>query len=129
MATAQAPTTPSAVEETGMACDLAAGSCMPCRGGIPPMEHAAIQQHLARVPGWSVAGTPDRLVRTFTFGDFRTAQDFAVRVGGLCEQEGHHADLHHGWGYCTVEFWTHKIGGLHENDFIMAAKVNGLHAG
>jgi len=110
----------------GEMCDLAAGSCEPCRGGIPPMDRTMIQRYLVQVPGWGVEENPDRLVRTFKFADFRQAQDFAVRVGGLCEQEGHHADIHYGWGYCTVEFWTHKINGLHENDFVMAAKVNGV---
>lgn len=121
MATAQHPDDPGAVR------NLAAGTCEPCRGGIPPLDRTQIQRYLVQVPGWSVAENPDRLVRTFKFGDFRSAQDFAVRVGDLCEVEGHHADIHYGWGYCTVEFWTHKINGLHENDFIMAAKVDGLH--
>lgn len=106
--------------------DLAAGTCEPCRGGIPPLSRAAIDRYLPRVPEWSVATAPDRLVRTIRFGDFRAAQAFAVRVGDLCEAAGHHADIRYGWGYCTVEFWTHKIGGLHDNDFIMAAKVDGL---
>ncbi|WP_431854445.1 4a-hydroxytetrahydrobiopterin dehydratase [Azospirillum sp.] len=129
MATAQPPRPESARDENGMVCDLASGTCEPCRGGIPPMDRTMIQRYLVQVPGWSVAENPDRLVRTFTFDNFRAAQAFAVRVGDLCEEEGHHADIHHGWGYCTVEFWTHKINGLHENDFIMAAKVDGLYSG
>lgn len=116
----------SEAEQGGPVCDLASGKCEPCRGGIPPMERAMAQEYLVQVPGWALADDPDHLVRTFKFGDFRQAQDFAVRVGNLCEEEGHHAEIIHGWGYCTVKFWTHKINGLHENDFIMAAKVNGL---
>ena len=123
MATAQQPR-----DESGMMCDLAAGTCEPCRGGVPPLDRTMIQRYLVQVPGWGTAENPDRLLRTFKFDDFRAAQDFAMRVGDLCEREGHHADIHHGWGYCTVEFWTHKINGLHENDFIMAAKVDGLYA-
>ncbi|WP_029008639.1 4a-hydroxytetrahydrobiopterin dehydratase [Azospirillum halopraeferens] len=114
-------------DPTGAVCDLAQSKCEPCRGGIPPMDRATADTYLVQVPGWSIAGDPDHLVRTFRFDDFRAAQAFAVRVGNLCEDEGHHAEIIHGWGYCTVKFWTHKIGGLHENDFIMAAKVDGLH--
>lgn len=105
---------------------LAAGTCEPCRGGIPPMERAEAEALLAQVPGWTFGDGPDRLVRTVRFPDFLSAQDFAVKVGGLCEEQGHHADIAYGWGYCTVAFWTHKINGLHRNDFTMAAKVNAL---
>lgn len=111
---------------TAEATDLAAKTCEPCRGGIPPMDREMAETYLVQVPGWSLGSDPDHLVRTFKFGDFAAAQDFAVRVGGVCEAEGHHADINYGWGYCTVKFWTHKIRGLHENDFVMAAKVNGL---
>ncbi|WP_448188598.1 4a-hydroxytetrahydrobiopterin dehydratase [Azospirillum sp. sgz301742] len=128
MATAQQPRPQPPRDESGMMCDLASGTCEPCRGGVPPLDRTMIQRYLVQVPGWGTAENPDRLLRTFKFRDFREAQDFAMRVGDLCEQEGHHADIHHGWGYCTVEFWTHKINGLHENDFIMAAKVDGLYA-
>ena len=67
--------------------------------------------------------------RTFKFGNFIDALGLAQHVGELCEKEGHHADITFGWGYCKVEFQTHKISGLHENDFIMAAKVNELADG
>lgn len=113
-------------QETGALRDLAQGKCEPCRGGIPPMERAMAESYLVQVPGWTIAPNPDHLVRTFKFDDFRSAQAFAMRVGDLCEEEGHHAEIIHGWGYCTVKFWTHKINGLHENDFIMAAKVDGM---
>lgn len=106
--------------------DLGTKSCEPCRGGIPPMDRAMAREYLVQVPGWSIQDDPDRLVRDFRFGNFREAQDFAMRVGELCEAEGHHAEITHGWGHCAVAFWTHKIRGLHENDFIMAAKVSGL---
>lgn len=105
---------------------LAARTCVPCRGGIPAMERTAAEAELARVPGWELGGDPDHLVRTVRFDDFAAAQAFAVRVGDLCEEQGHHADIAYGWGYCTVKFWTHKINGLHDNDFVMAAKVNRL---
>lgn len=105
---------------------LADKTCEPCRGGIPPMDRAMAERYLVQVPGWSIESPPDHLIRRFPFKDFAAAQAFAVRVGDLCEAEGHHADIAYGWGYCTVKFWTHKIDGLHENDFVMAAKVGGL---
>ncbi|MCW2245722.1 4a-hydroxytetrahydrobiopterin dehydratase [Azospirillum fermentarium] len=105
---------------------LAAGTCEPCRGGIPPMGRAEAEALLPQVPGWTLTFDPDHLVRTVRFPDFIQAQDFAVKVGGVCEEQGHHADIAYGWGYCTVTFWTHKIDGLHRNDFTMAAKVNAL---
>ncbi|MBP2312148.1 4a-hydroxytetrahydrobiopterin dehydratase [Azospirillum soli] len=106
--------------------DFGAMTCEPCRGGIPPMDREMARSYLVQVPGWSLRESPDRLERDFTFANFREAQDFAMRVGDLCEAEGHHAEIRYGWGHCTVSFWTHKINGLHANDFIMAAKVNGL---
>ena len=106
--------------------DFSTMTCEPCRGGIPPMDRAMADSYLVQLPGWSIKGNPDRLERDFRFGTFREAQAFAMRVGDLCESEGHHAEIQYGWGHCTVTFWTHKINGLHENDFIMAAKVNGL---
>ncbi|AWK87305.1 4a-hydroxytetrahydrobiopterin dehydratase [Azospirillum thermophilum] len=106
--------------------DLASKQCEPCRGGVPPMDRAMAREYLVQVPGWSILDNPDRLEREFRFADFRQAQDFAMRVGDLCEAEGHHAEIRYGWGHCAVAFWTHKINGLHENDFVMAAKVGGL---
>ncbi|AWJ83443.1 pterin-4-alpha-carbinolamine dehydratase [Azospirillum sp. TSH58] len=106
--------------------ELAGKSCEPCRGGIPPMDRAMAENYLVQVPGWSIKPDPDRLERDYRFSNFREAQHFAMRVGDLCEAEGHHAEILYGWGHCTVTFWTHKIKGLHENDFIMAAKVEGL---
>lgn len=106
--------------------DLAARQCVPCRGGIPPMDRAMAADYLVQVPGWSLKDDPERIEREFRFPDFRQAQAFAMRVGDLCEAEGHHAEIRYGWGYCVVGFWTHKIKGLHENDFVMAAKVDGI---
>lgn len=104
---------------------LHARTCEPCRGGIPPMERDEATRRLAETPGWELAdGPPMHLMRRFAFRNFAEAQAFAVRVGDLAEQEGHHPEITYGWGYGIVRWWTHKIGGLHENDFIMAAKVN-----
>jgi 4a-hydroxytetrahydrobiopterin dehydratase len=109
---------------------LTQSSCVPCRGGVPTLTAQEIAALAPQVPGWKVVeadGIP-RLERTFTFPDFRQAMDFAVRVGELAEREQHHPDLHVAWGKVRVETWTHKIRGLHENDFILAAKTDQLYA-
>jgi len=100
--------------------------CVPCQGGIPPMTVSEAEAMLAEVPGWELIGGGTRIRLTSRFENFLQAQAFACRVGELAEAEQHHPDISYGWGYCTVVFYTHKIGGLHENDFIMAAKVNAL---
>lgn len=101
-------------------------SCQPCRGDVPPMSSEEARAMLASVPGWELVESATKLRRTFTFKDFMQAQAFAMQAGDLSEQEGHHPDISYGWGYCTVVYYTHKIGGLHHNDFIMAARVNAL---
>ncbi len=101
-------------------------TCEPCRGGVPPLTLDAAQAMLANVPAWVLNASGTRLSRRFEFTDFATAQAFAVKVGEASDTEGHHPVLSYSWGYCEVVFYTHKIGGLHENDFIMAAKVNAL---
>ena len=105
---------------------LDAKTCTPCRGGIPPLARSEAQALLAQAPGWALDETATRISRRFTFPDFATALAFVQRVGDIAESEGHHPDISLGWGYAEVTFYTHKIKGLHENDFIMAAKVNKL---
>lgn len=102
-------------------------SCVPCRGGVPPMEPKQAEEMLAQVPGWSLTHDATRLERRYTFKNFIAALNFVNQVGRIAEEEGHHPDITFGWGYATVEFYTHKIGGLHDNDFIMAAKSNALY--
>ena len=106
--------------------DLTAKTCVPCQGGIPPLTAQEAKRYMAQVLGWTLSPSGDRINRKFAFPDFVGALDFVNRVGALCEHEGHHADIAFGWGYADVLFFTHKIKGLHENDFIMAAKVNAL---
>jgi 4a-hydroxytetrahydrobiopterin dehydratase len=101
-------------------------SCVPCQGGIPPMSSTEAKAMLVSVPGWELIAAVTKLRCTFTFSNFMQAQSYAVRVGEVSEAENHHPDISYGWGYCTVVFYTHKIGGLHGNDFIMAAKVNAI---
>nr|WP_241696965.1 4a-hydroxytetrahydrobiopterin dehydratase [Mariprofundus sp. KV] len=100
--------------------------CLPCQGGVAPMGREEAELLLIDIPGWQLSDDARQLRRSFTFKTFVDAQLFAATVGELSEEEGHHPDIAYGWGYCTITFYTHKIGGLHENDFIMAAKVNSL---
>lgn len=106
--------------------ELASGSCVPCRGGVPTLDDGEIHEYLPQVPSWEVVEVEGikRLRRSFAFENFRDAMEFAVRVGELAEREGHHPDLHVAWGKVVVETWTHKIRGLHRNDFVLAAKVD-----
>ncbi|WP_421621362.1 4a-hydroxytetrahydrobiopterin dehydratase [Alkalilimnicola ehrlichii] len=98
--------------------------CTACQGGVEPMDEAAAQRYLAEVPGWELTHAGTRIERHFKTGDFATALGFTQTVGELAEQEDHHPQITLGWGFVQVELYTHKIGGLHENDFILAAKIN-----
>jgi len=105
-------------------------SCVPCRGGVPTLTDAEIASFAPQVPDWRVEEVEGvkRLRRDFGFPDFRAAMAFAVAVGELAEREGHHPDLHVAWGRVGVETWTHKIHGLHHNDFVLAAKIDEIAA-
>ena len=105
---------------------LAAKSCGPCRGGIPPLAAGEAEIYLPETPGWALSEDATRIRKEFTFRDFASAMAFVGKVADLAEREGHHPDISFGWGYCRITFQTHRIHGLHENDFIMAAKVNAL---
>ena len=105
---------------------LTAKTCVPCRGGVPPLKPAEAKAFLTRTPGWELLDGTTKIERKFDFADFAQAMEFTQKVAELAEAEGHHPDLRVGWGYCEVLFYTHKIKGLHENDFIMAAKVSEL---
>jgi 4a-hydroxytetrahydrobiopterin dehydratase len=103
---------------------LADKKCVPCRGGVPPMEWPKVQELLYQLkPGWHV-NPPGHLERSYAFPDFAQALAFADKVGAIAEEEGHHPDLHVAWGKCAVEIWTHKIDGLTESDFYLAAKAD-----
>ncbi len=105
---------------------LTAKTCTPCRGGVPPLDRAEAERLLAETPGWTLTDGATRIERTFTFSDFAGALRLVEKIAALAEAEGHHPDITFGWGYCRVVLYTHKIKGLHENDFILAAKVNQL---
>jgi len=109
-----------------MSNDLAGRTCTPCQGGSPPLSLAEAKRHLEQAPGWALLEDGRRIERTFSFPNFKTALKFVVDVGQAAEAEGHHPDISFGWGRATVSWQTHKINGLHENDFIMAAKTNQL---
>jgi 4a-hydroxytetrahydrobiopterin dehydratase len=107
---------------------LADKSCVPCRGGVPPLSREAAQALLAQTPDWALLDEARRIERRFRFGNFRESYAFVREVSELAEAEGHHPDLSFGWGYATVSLQTKKIAGLHENDVIMAAKIDRLFA-
>ena len=105
---------------------LTAKTCTPCRGGVPPLGPSEAERLLPEIPGWTLTEHATRIERTFQLPDFARALALVEKIATLAEAEGHHPDIAFGWGYCRVVFYTHKIKGLHENDFIMAAKVNRL---
>ena len=108
--------------------ELASKQCVPCRGGVPPLqgdELATFQQQLGG--GWQVVNE-HHLEKEYTFDDFRQALDFTVRVGEMAEEQDHHPDILLTWGLVKVTIWTHKIDGLTESDFVFAAKADRLSA-
>jgi 4a-hydroxytetrahydrobiopterin dehydratase len=109
-----------------MSANLVQKTCTPCQGGIPPLTQAEAERLRAQTPDWTLLDDARRIERTFRFKDFREALHFVQRVGELAEAEGHHPDVSFGWGYATISLMTKKIKGLHENDFILAAKIDGL---
>jgi len=100
--------------------------CIPCQGGIPPMARESAEALLKSCPDWDLIDDAGKLARTFRFDNFIAAQEFSNRVGEISEAENHHPVISYSWGWCRVVFYTHKIDGLHENDFIMAARVNAI---
>ena len=112
-----------------MTTKLAEKTCTPCRGGIPPLTLDEAEGLRTQAPDWQLIDDAHRIERTFRFRDFREALGFVQQVGELAETEGHHPDISFGWGYATVSLRTKKIKGLHENDFIMAAKIDRLAGG
>ena len=102
--------------------------CEACRVGAPVVSDAEMTTLLPQIPAWQVMEVSDikRLVRIFKFKNFREALAFTNSVGELAEEEGHHPAILTEWGKVTVSWWTHKIKGLHKNDFIMAARTDSL---
>lgn len=106
---------------------LASRECVPCRGGVPPLKGEEIQKLLSQLQGWEVVNE-HHLRKAYKFANFREAQAFVQVVGDLAEEQGHHPDICFGWGRAEITIWTHKIDGLTESDFILAAKIDELEA-
>jgi 4a-hydroxytetrahydrobiopterin dehydratase len=105
--------------------ELAAKTCIPCKGGVPPLKGAELQDLERQLTGWRVIDE-HHLLKSYTFPDFVKALAFVNRIGDVAEQQGHHPDIHLTWGRVDVQIWTHKIDGLTESDFILAAKIDKL---
>ncbi len=104
---------------------LAQKTCIPCRGGVPPLPEAEARALLAQLNGWELIDN-HHLHKTYRFPDFKQALAFVDRVGALAEEQKHHPDITLAWGKVVLEIWTHKINGLTESDFIFAAKCDEL---
>ena len=115
------------MSNTPTAADLAAKKCVPCEGGVPKFTPAEAEAHLAALPAWQLTHDGTRIRRDFTLPDFRSAVKLLNTIAALAEREQHHPDLHlEGYRKAWVEIHTHAIGGLSENDFIVAAKIDSV---
>jgi 4a-hydroxytetrahydrobiopterin dehydratase len=104
--------------------DLASKHCVPCMGGVPPLKGQALRDLARQLGGdWDIVDE-HHLEKSFTFSDFKEALAFTNRVGEIAEREGHHPDVYLGWGKVKLTIWTHKIDGLTESDFILAARAD-----
>ncbi len=105
---------------------LADKKCIPCRGGTPPLKGKELEALYKSVPKWTVT-KEHHLTREYKFPDFAKALEFVNKVGAVAEEQGHHPDILLGWGKAEITLWTHKIDGLTESDFIMAAKIDRVY--
>jgi 4a-hydroxytetrahydrobiopterin dehydratase len=105
--------------------ELAAKTCHPCKGGVPPLAGAELDALARQVPQWKVVDA-HHITRIFTFPDFKQALAFVNKAGAIAEEQGHHPDILLTWGKAEVTTYTHKINGLTESDFILAAKIDKL---
>jgi 4a-hydroxytetrahydrobiopterin dehydratase len=110
--------------------ELTRRHCQACEGGIPKLTPEEVRRYLTAVPEWKVTGDGQRIARNWRMKDFVSGLEFFEKVGNLAEEEGHHPDLHlTGYRNVTIELWTHAVGGLTENDFILAAKIDQIPPG
>jgi len=107
---------------------LASKTCTPCRGGVPPLTREQAEIFHVQAPEWQLPEEAHHIERSFKFRNFREALTFVQEIGELAEAEGHHPNISFGWGNVTVSLQTKKIHGLHENDFIMATKIDRIFA-
>lgn len=113
--------------EASTAEQLCSVKCVPCEGGVPKLEGDEAQRQLAEVDGWEIVAEPDRITKSWTVKNFMAGIAFFNAVAELAENEGHHPDVHlRGYRNVTIDIWTHAIGGLSLNDFILAAKIDRL---
>lgn len=105
---------------------LAQKKCTVCAPGTPAIDAVKARPLLEQIPGWEMTLSDRAIKRRYVFKDFMSGLAFVNKVGEVAEAEGHHPDIMMGWGYVEIVLWTHTISGLHENDFIMAAKINAL---
>lgn len=106
--------------------NIAEKKCIPCEGGVDPLSTDGIVEFLKIVPGWVLGEDRKRIKREFEFKDFLDSMMFVQKVATIAETENHHPDIHIFYNKVNLELYTHAIGGLHENDFIVAAKINEL---
>jgi len=106
--------------------ELAERACVPCRGGVPPLTPEQVAGLLADVPGWKVVEN-HHLEKQYRLKDFAEGLELVNRIGAIAEEQGHHPDLVLAWGRVEVRIWTHKIDGLTESDFILAAKCDRVY--
>ncbi len=104
--------------------NLSDHKCIPCQGGVPPMSENEAQSLLLQLNNQWEIKSPGHLFRKFSFPDFKMALDFTNKVAEIAERENHHPDIYLAWGKCEIEIWTHKIQGLTESDFYLAAKID-----
>ncbi len=104
--------------------DLLKKKCVPCEGGVKPLSLEEAKDYLDEIPGWTLNGEGKKISKTFKFADFIGAINFVERVADVAEMENHHPDIHIHYNKVLLELWTHAIGGLSENDFIVAAKID-----
>ena len=108
--------------------DLASKACVPCQGGMAAYDAATAQSMAAQLTGWALSDDATTITRRFEFKGFAKAVEMANLAAWLGNKQGHHPDISFGWGYCQVTFTTHEAGGLTENDFICAARLDALIA-
>lgn len=107
-------------------CDLSKKNCVPCKGGVPPLKgEPLVQLHRQLDKGWKIIDE-HHLEKDYLFKNFREALDFTNKIGEIAEQEGHHPDIILSYGKVKIQLWTHKISGLSESDFILAAKYDNI---
>lgn len=103
--------------------DLSLKHCVPCEGGIPPLTNEKSKEMLSDVESWELVGGNQKITKKFKFKDFKSAMQFVNKVADIANQEDHHPNIHIFYNKVELELWTHAIGGLSDNDFIMASKI------